>query len=579
MMTSSPVKKFQPSFRLKLGTKALICAALVIAINTALVVGAAYWSLTSDFAERARRDIDANLRTLALAFAETFKDAKVTLKDGIVNRIEIPQFPDLKDHAIVDRAVSYVGGNATLFVYDEASSQFVRRSTNVKKENGDRAVGTQLTADHPAQALLRRGEAYQGPAVLFGKSFMTSYFPISNPAGKVIGILYVGIPTAQLDAMLAEVLQTMMIVAAFAALLVLALTMLVVRRVTKPLASVTEMLTAIADGRNDVEIACDDRADEIGDIARTVAVFKNNAVERQRLRDEQAASAVAAAEQRKTELRNFVDGFQASVGGIIDNVLNSSGEFENVARQLTQTARTTAELSGRSAGASETASEHVRSATMASDELSSSIAEISRRVQESNGIATEAVQQAAATDQRINELSEAGARIGDVVKLITSIAEQTNLLALNATIEAARAGDAGRGFAVVAQEVKTLAGQTAKATEEIGSQIANMQLATRESVGAIKAIGQTIERISDIATSISSAVEQQRAATQNIAQSVRSAASGTADVVSNIRNAAQGADETGESSNRMFSSAKALSAESLRLKAEVDKFLDSMRAA
>jgi len=579
MMTSSPVKTFQPSLRLKLGTKALICAALVIAINTALVVGAAYWSLTSDFAERARRDIDANLRTLALAFAETFKDAKVTLKDGIVNRIEIPQFPDLKDHAIVDRAVSYVGGNATLFVYDEASSQFVRRSTNVKKENGDRAVGTQLTADHPAQALLRRGEAYQGPAVLFGKSFMTSYFPISNPAGKVIGIVYVGIPTAQLDAMLAEVLQTMMIVAAFAALLVLAITMLVVRRVTKPLASVTEMLTAIADGRNDVEIDCDDRADEIGDIARTVAVFKNNALERQRLRDEQAAGAVAAAEQRKTELRNFVDAFQASVGGIIDNVLNSSGEFENVARQLTQTARTTAELSGRSAGASETASEHVRSAATVSDELSSSIAEISRRVQESNGIAAEAVQQAAATDQRINELSEAGARIGDVVKLITSIAEQTNLLALNATIEAARAGDAGRGFAVVAQEVKTLAGQTAKATEEIGSQIANMQLATRESVAAIKAIGQTIERISGIATSISGAVEQQRSATQNIAQSVRSAASGTADVVSDIRNAARGAEETGESSNRMFTSAKALSAESLRLKAEVDKFLDGMRAA
>ena len=579
MMTSSPVKTFQPSLRLKLGTKALICAALVIAINTALVVGAAYWSLTSDFAERARRDIDANLRTLALAFAETFKDAKVTLKDGIVNRIEIPQFPDLKDHAIVDRAVSYVGGNATLFVYDEASSQFVRRSTNVKKENGDRAVGTQLTADHPAQALLRRGEAYQGPAVLFGKSFMTSYFPISNPAGKVIGIVYVGIPTAQLDAMLAEVLQTMMIVAAFAALLVLAITMLVVRRVTKPLASVTEMLTAIADGRNDVEIDCDDRADEIGDIARTVAVFKNNALERQRLRDEQAAGAVAAAEQRKTELRNFVDAFQASVGGIIDNVLNSSGEFENVARQLTQTARTTAELSGRSAGASETASEHVRSAATVSDELSSSIAEISRRVQESNGIAAEAVQQAAATDQRINELSEAGARIGDVVKLITSIAEQTNLLALNATIEAARAGDAGRGFAVVAQEVKTLAGQTAKATEEIGSQIANMQLATRESVGAIKAIGQTIERISDIATSISSAVEQQRAATQNIAQSVRSAASGTADVVSNIRNAAQGADETGETSGRMFASAQNLSSESLHLKAEVEKFLDRVRAA
>jgi methyl-accepting chemotaxis protein len=578
-MTLAPTGKFRPTLKLKLGTKALICAVLVIAVNTALVVGAAYWSLTSEFADRARRDIDTNLRTLTLAFAETFKDAKVTLKDGAVSRVEMPQMPELKDHAIVDRAVSYVGGNATLFVYDEANGQFVRRSTNVKKENGERAVGTQLAADHPGQAMLRRGEAYQGPAVLFGKTFMTSYFPVSSPAGKVIGILYVGIPMTQLDAMLTQAMQTMAVAGGFAALLVLAVTMLVVRRVTSPLTSVTDALTAIANGGDNVRITCDDRADEIGDMARTVAVFKSNALERQRLRDAQSASAVAASEQRKTELRSFVDAFQTSVGGIIDNVLNSSGEFERGARQLTETARTTADLSGRSAGASETASEHVRSAAVASDELSTSIADIARRVQESNGIAAEAVKQAAATDQRINELSEAGARIGDVVKLITSIAEQTNLLALNATIEAARAGDAGRGFAVVAQEVKTLAGQTAKATEEIGSQIANMQLATQESVAAIKAIGQTIERISEIATSISSAVEQQRAATQNIAQSVRSAASGTADVVSNIRNAAKGAGETGDNSDRMFTSAKALSAESLRLKAEVDKFLDRMRAA
>ncbi len=573
-----PWKVYDVSVKLKLGTKALIGAVVVIALNTALVVGAAYWSLSSDFADRAKRDIEGNLRTFALTFTETFKDAKVSVQNGVVTRIEITAIPEIKDHAIVDRAVSYVGGSATLFVVDD-SGQFVRRSTNVKKENGDRAVGTQLAADHPAQALLRRGEAYKGPATLFGKSFMTAYFPVTNPAGKVIGILYVGVPMAELDAMLSQAMRTMVVAAAIAALLVLGLTMLAVRRVTKPLAAVTDALTAIAEGREDVAIKSDDRSDEIGEIARSLVVFRSAASERRRMREEQTAAAAAAVEQRKAELQRFVDSFQASIGGIIENVLTSSGEFEREARQLTQTARTTADLSGHSAGASETASEHVRSAAVASDELSGSIAEIIRRVQESNAIAAEAVNQATATDQRIKELSDAGNRIGDVVKLITSIAEQTNLLALNATIEAARAGDAGRGFAVVAQEVKTLAGQTAKATEEISSQIANMQTVTQESVDAIKAIGSTIERINGIAASISAAVEQQRAATQNITQSVRSAATGTAEVVENIRSAARGAGETGESSNRMFASAQALSSESLRLKAEVQKFLDGMRAA
>jgi methyl-accepting chemotaxis protein len=571
--------KFLPQFRLKLGTKAVLCAVLLIAVNTTLVVGAGYWSLTSEFHDRALRDIEVNLRTLALAFAETVPDAKITIRDGLVVRAEIPKMPEFRDHAIVDRAVWYVGGNATLFVFDEASGQFVRRSTNVKKENGDRAVGTQLAADHPGQASLRKGEAYKGPATLFGKSFMTAYFPVSDTAGKVIGILYVGIPVAQFDGMLTEAIRNMALAAGIAALLVLALTMLVVRRVTKPLTSVTNSLTALAQGQNDITIDCEDRADEIGEIARTVAVFKSNSLERARLRSEQAAATAAAAEQRKSELRNFVDEFHGSVGGILNKVLDSSSEFERVARQLTDTARSTAELSAQSAGASETASDHVKSAAAASDELSKSISEITRRVQESNQISAEAVRQAEVTDQRITQLSEAGARIGDVVKLINTIAEQTNLLALNATIEAARAGDAGRGFAVVAQEVKTLAGQTAKATDEISSQIASMQLATEESVAAIKAIGQTIERIGGIATSISAAVEQQRGATHSIAGSVRAAASGTANVAANVRHAARGANETGETSGRIFASAQALSGESLNLKAEVEKFLNRVRAA
>jgi methyl-accepting chemotaxis protein len=565
--------------RLNLGPKAALSAALLIAINAALLVGAGYWSLTHDFSGRAERDIDLSLRTLTLAFGEANPDTKINIRDGVVQRVEVPRMPEFNDHRIVDRAISYVGGNATLFVYDEAANQFVRRTTNVKKENGDRAVGTQLAADHPAQAILRRGEAYKGPAILFGRRFYTAYQPVFDPAGKVVGIVYVGFPMAELDAMLWQAMDAMAIAAGIAALLALVATAFLVRRVTKPLKAVAETLTVLAEGRTDVEVRYADRHDEIGVIARTIDIFKTNRIERRQLEAERSSAEKSASERRKAELNQFVEDFRGKISGIIEQVMSSSGRFEKDAQKLSLTAHTTAELSGQSAGTSRQASEHVRSAATASNELSQSIVEISRRVQDSNNVAAEAVKQATATDERMAELSAAGDRIGDVVKLITSIAEQTNLLALNATIEAARAGDAGRGFAVVAQEVKTLAGQTAKATDEISSHIVNMQRATEESVDAIKAIGLTIERISGITGAISSAVEHQGEATQSIANGVQAAAGGTVDVAENVERVAQGASETETTSSQMLQSAKALSEVSVHLRDEVEKFLDSVRAA
>jgi methyl-accepting chemotaxis protein len=565
--------------RLNLGPKAALSAALLIAINAALLVGAGYWSLTRDFNGRAVRDIDLSLRTLALAFGEAYPDAKISIRDGVVERVEVPRMPEFTDHRIVDRATSYVGGNATLFVYDDAANQFFRRTTNVKKENGDRAVGTQLAADHPGQAILRRGEAYKGPAVLFGRRFYTAYQPVFDPAGKVVGVIYVGTAMAELDGMLWQAMDAMAIAAGIAALLALVATAILVRRITKPLKAVAETLTVLAEGRTDVEVQYADRHDEIGAIARTIDVFKTNRIERRQLEVERSNAEKSAIERRKAELNQFVEGFRAKISGIIEQVMGSSGRFEEDAQRLSVTAHATAEMSGQSAGASRQASEHVRSAATASNQLSQSIVEISRRVQDSNNVAAEAVKQATATDERMAELSAAGDRIGDVVKLITSIAEQTNLLALNATIEAARAGDAGRGFAVVAQEVKTLAGQTAKATDEISSHIVNMQRATEESVDAIKAIGLTIERISEITGAISSAVEHQGEATQSIAHGVEAAAGGTVDVAENIERVAQGASETETTSGQMLQSAKALSEVSVHLRDEVEKFLDSVRAA
>lgn len=350
------------------------------------------------------------------------------------------------------------------------------------------------------------------------------------------------------------------------------------RGVVRRLVRLQNSMKSVAAGDLSAEIATGG-SDEIADMAEALQVFKDNMLESNRLRAERSETEKHARAQRKIEMQKLADEFEAAVGEIVQTVSFASTELEASATSLTRTAEETQQLSGRVEAVSEEASSNVRSVAAATDEMTASIAEISRQVQESNRIAGEAVNQAEATDTRINELSKAALRIGDVVNLITTIAEQTNLLALNATIEAARAGDSGRGFAVVAQEVKALAAQTASATNEISSQIAGMQLATQDSVVAIKQIGMTISRISEIAATIATSVEQQGGATQEIARNVEQAAQGTSEVATNIVDVNKGARETGSASAKVFSSAQSLSGESNRLKLEVAKFLNTVRAA
>jgi len=349
------------------------------------------------------------------------------------------------------------------------------------------------------------------------------------------------------------------------------------RGVVRRLARLQTSMKSIAAGNLTAEIATDG-SDEIADMASALQVFKENMVEASRLRAERAEAEKHTHTQRKTEMRKLADEFEAAVGEIVQTVSSASTDLEVSATTLTKTAEVTQKLSGMVEAASEEASSNVRSVAAATEEMTASVAEISRQVQESNRIASEAVNQAEVTDARINELSKAALRIGDVVNLITSIAEQTNLLALNATIEAARAGDSGRGFAVVAQEVKALAAQTASATNEISSQIAGMQLATQDSVQAIKQIGTTISRISEIAATIATSVDQQGNATQEIARNVQQAALGTTQVATNIVEVNNGARETGSASSQVLSSARLLSNESSHLKLEMSKFLATVRA-
>ncbi|QHP71229.1 methyl-accepting chemotaxis protein [Bradyrhizobium sp. LCT2] len=350
--------------------------------------------------------------------------------------------------------------------------------------------------------------------------------------------------------------------------------------IARPISALTVAMNELAGGNFAVVLPGLGRKDEVGGVAGAVERFK--VVSEQKARDEAEAKIRqdnVAAEQRKAEMRKLADSFESAVGEIVDTVSSASTELEASASTLTSTAERAQELTTMVTAASEEASTNVQSVASATEELSSSITEISRQVQESARVASEAVGQARSTTERVSELSKAATRIGDVVELINTIAGQTNLLALNATIEAARAGEAGRGFAVVASEVKALAEQTAKATGEIGQQIAGIQAATHESVGAIKDISDTIEKLSEISSTIAAAVEEQGAATQEISRNVQQAAQGTHQVSANITDVQRGAGETGSASSQVLSAAQSLASDSNRLKFEVGKFLDTVRAA
>ena len=370
-----------------------------------------------------------------------------------------------------------------------------------------------------------------------------------------------------------------LIVGVFVVLTLIGSAVFSVLNIARPIRRIGDVLLQLAGGNKAVEIPYTRRGDEVGDNARAAQTFKENLIRIELMEAEQKNQEAAVAARRKEEMTKLAGVFEAAVGGIIDSVSAASQQLEAAAGTLSGTAEETQQLSGMVAAASEEASTNVGAVASAAEEMSTSVVEIGRQVHDSSRIAGEAVKQAERTDVRINELLKAAGRIGDVVKLITAIAEQTNLLALNATIEAARAGESGRGFAVVASEVKALAAQTARATEEISTQIAGMQSATEDSVGAIKEIGATIARISDISTTIAATIEEQGAATAEIARNVSEAAKGTVEVADKIAQVSHGASATGAASGQVLSSARSLSSESSLLKTEVEKFLKTVRAA
>lgn len=349
--------------------------------------------------------------------------------------------------------------------------------------------------------------------------------------------------------------------------------------ISRPLNRSVEELRALADGNLDTQVTGADRGDECGDIAKGLAVFRENAV---RARDLEAAATAQKAEaeaERRRAMLGLADEFEKSVGGIVTLVSSAATEMQAAASQLTATAQETSAQSMAVSSAAEEAGANVASVAASTEELGASVSEIGRQVETSAQIASEAHREAGEVVEIVAELNAVAESIGSFVDLISGLASQTNLLALNATIESARAGEAGRGFAVVASEVKALAGQTAKATVEISQKISEIQHTTSRAVTAMETISGTIRNISTTSTAIASAVEQQHAATHEIVQAVTQASMGTSEVTANISGVAMAAEQTGAAATQVLGSSGELAEQAERLHFEMDRFLSTVRAA
>jgi len=368
-------------------------------------------------------------------------------------------------------------------------------------------------------------------------------------------------------------------VAALVLAVVVLINWLTVHLIARPIVAVTSVMNRLAEGDNTVEVSYRDQTDEVGGMAQAVQVFKENALRLERMNAEQDELKARAEAEKKRAMEDLADALESSVKGIAETVSAAATQMHHTAEALTSISQETSSQATSVAAATEQASNNVETVASAAEELTSSIQEIGRQVTAASDIAASAVRQTERTNGLVVDLAQAAARIGEVIGLITDIANQTNLLALNATIEAARAGEMGKGFAVVAGEVKNLANQTARATEDISTQIGGVQTSTQEAVSAIQTISSTIDEISGIQGTIAAAVEEQTAATNEIARNVEQAAAGTRDVSSHIEKVTAAAGRTGEGAGELLAAAEELARQSVRLDSEVDDFIARIRAA
>ena len=554
--------------------------------SIALVSAVILYLITQEIEQQVIDRQAASLRAAATVMGDAYPDLNASYDaNGDVTRLQLPAIPAFADHQMIDKVGRITGETATVFAFEPENGDFWRRTTNIVKPDGQRAVGTPLGVNGAVHPIVSRGETFRGQATILGKDYYTIYEPIFGPQDQVIGILYAGVLKSQIQALLND-LATALAISALAVVLASGLIAFVsFRGMLRPIPTLAGVMTRMAKDDAAVEIPYLKKRDETGDMARALAVFRESleenaakSAENDRLHTEQQETERAASEERRKAMAGLADQFEQSVGAIVNRLSASVGALQSASETMGRTTREAYERTDATAGAVEEASNSVTTVASASEQLSASIREISGKVSESSSVAQAAVAEVERTGKTVGALAKAADEIGGVIQLINDIAEQTNLLALNATIEAARAGEAGKGFAVVAHEVKSLAEQTAKATEQISGQIKSMQENTKGTVGAMRSVGDTIGRINDIAGAIAAAVEEQSAATQEISSNASQAASGAREAATGLTGLRQSASQVGDTAGGVDSAAGELAKETEDLRQEVDRFLAEVRA-
>jgi methyl-accepting chemotaxis protein len=554
--------------RVGMAARILLVCLLAVSGGLAALTAVNTRELSQREEELAASRLEANLRLLRMLLRERGEGYRLEGED----RLTLGGVPLNGANAIPDGVVAIGGGVATIFAGE------TRIATNVARPDGSRAVGTPLAAG-PALEAIRRGETYRGENTILGRPHLTIYEPLRDPEGRRVGIIFVGVPLDGVHAAMRGAVREAVLAGAAILLATGLLLWLLLRRMLRPLGGLAASLREIGAGRLDTAVPCTDRRDELGEIGRAVAALRDAAAAAGEAREAAEAARREAAAARAAGRQAAADQLERAVGGIAGHLAEAADELTRQADSLGEAAARQATEAEAGAARLGAATGNVQAVAAAAEQLASSVNEISRQVTEGARRAAEAVQAARASDATVAGLSQAAGRIGEVVRLINDIAGQTNLLALNATIEAARAGEAGKGFAVVAGEVKSLATQTAKATEEIGAQIGAMRGATEQAVEAVRGIAGAVARMEEVTSAIAAAVEQQGAATQEIARNAAEAASGTQEAAAGMARLTGDVGSAAQGLAVLRQAGGEVAAQGAGLKREVAACVETLRAA